>query len=152
MRGILQKVKYARLLVENETAILEIKQGICVFVGISEYDVERDVEYMVKRILGVRVFDHGDAMWKKSVTDCSNEVLIVPQVELLKDMLPNSNISTPLPMAKEKAKIMYDSLIDKLYKSYDPKKIFTGSFEGSYSISLLNDGPVTLLLESRKKS
>ncbi|OLY80025.1 D-tyrosyl-tRNA(Tyr) deacylase 1 [Smittium mucronatum] len=149
MRGILQKVNYAKVL-ENESTVLEIKEGVCVFVGISEKDVEKDVEYIAKKILGVRVFDHDSTSWKKSVFDCKKEVLCVPQVELLKEIKVGDQPEIPSPMAKGKAKNLYEKLIEKLSKLYDPTKVFSCEFGAKSDISMSNDGPVTIFLESQK--
>ncbi|OMH86334.1 D-tyrosyl-tRNA(Tyr) deacylase 1 [Zancudomyces culisetae] len=121
MRAVLQKVKWAK-----------------VEVGISKDDLEEDINYMVNRILGVRVFDDEKQMWKKSVKDMNLEVLCGNKPDFHR------------AMGSEKAEEFFNMFIEKLKKSYSDDKIQTGEFGAMMDVSLCNDGPVTLELDSRK--
>ncbi|KAI8387956.1 D-tyrosyl-tRNA deacylase [Radiomyces spectabilis] len=151
MRAVLQKVVRASVTVENEV-VSSIQKGLCVLVGVGTDDTEKDVNYMVNKILNIRVFEDEatGAMWKKSAKDLGLEILCVSQFTLQAKTIKGNKPDFHRAMKGEDAKILYDNFLDKLGKSHDPALIKDGKFGAMMLVDIVNDGPVTLELDSRK--
>ncbi|KAJ2888224.1 D-tyrosyl-tRNA(Tyr) deacylase [Coemansia asiatica] len=152
MRAVLQKVLQARVTV-GDRIVGDIGQGVCVLVGISHEDTKEDLEYMAKKILSIRVFDdENGSMWKKSVKDLNLQVLCVSQFTLYGKTTKGSKPDFHEAMKSSESKQVFDDFVNRLGQLYDPEKIQTGEFGAMMRVSLVNDGPVTLELDSRKFS
>ncbi|KAF9425651.1 D-tyrosyl-tRNA(Tyr) deacylase [Entomortierella beljakovae] len=173
MRAVLQRVLQASVDV-NGQQISKIGQGLCVLVGLSVDDTTADIDYMVKKLLSVRVFDsnhnaladgvsetsstsNGDEavaepskMWAKSVTDIGGEILCVSQFTLYGQVIKGSKPDFHLSMKSETSKQMYHEFLDRLKRAYVPERIKDGEFGAMMLVNIANDGPVTLELDSRK--
>ncbi|KAJ2962014.1 hypothetical protein NQZ79_g2715 [Umbelopsis isabellina] len=139
MRAVLQRVARAGVSVDDKV-VSSIGKGVCVLVGIGVDDNEADIDYMVRKILTLRVFDDGQIMWKKSVQDLD--------FELLCGSKPDFHASMKTAEANE----MYTKFLQKLGKAYKPEKIKDGVFGAMMMVDIVNDGPVTIELDSRKFS
>ncbi|XP_065845053.1 D-aminoacyl-tRNA deacylase 1-like isoform X2 [Oscarella lobularis] len=137
MRAVVQRVTKAS--VEGK--------GLCVLVGISRNDTAQDVEYIVRKVLNLRVFDNGDKRWSKSVTECGYEVLCVSQFTL-QAVLKGNKPDFHLAMGSEESKPFYEEFLAKMRKSYEAEKIKDGAFGAYMQVHIQNDGPVTIELES----
>ncbi|KAH8556567.1 D-tyrosyl-tRNA deacylase [Umbelopsis sp. PMI_123] len=149
MRAVLQRVARASVIVD-EQVVSSIGKGICVLVGISVDDNESDIDYMVRKLLTLRVFDEGGAMWKKSVQDMDLELLCVSQFTLFAKTTKGSKPDFHSSMKTAEANEMYKKFLDKLGVAYKPEKIKDGVFGAMMMVDILNDGPVTIELDSRK--
>ncbi|XP_062617819.1 D-aminoacyl-tRNA deacylase 1-like [Saccostrea cucullata] len=147
MKAIIQRVTQASVTVGEET-ISSIGQGLCVLVGIGRYDSTKELEYMARKILNIRLFDGEDGKrWNKSVIDKQLEVLCVSQFTLsavLKGNKPDFHEAMG-PDTSEKA---YQEFLQIMRKSYNPDKIKDGKFGAYMQVHIQNDGPVTIPLES----
>ncbi|KAF9419307.1 D-tyrosyl-tRNA(Tyr) deacylase [Podila epigama] len=163
---VLQRVVQASVEV-NGKQISKIKQGLCVLIGLSVDDTTADVEYMVRKLLSVRVFDSNQGpvspsdgavieekepprMWAKSVVDIGGEILCVSQFTLYGQVIKGSKPDFHLSMKSETSKQMYHDFLERLKKAYSPDKIKDGEFGAMMLVNIANDGPVTLELDSRK--
>ncbi|WKY09744.1 hypothetical protein Q1695_002248 [Nippostrongylus brasiliensis] len=136
MRAVIQRVAKASVTV-GEEIVGSIGRGVCVFVGISKDDNDDDIEYIVRKILNVRLFESDNKRWDKSVKDEGLEVLCVSQFTLygfLKD-----------------ASLFYGRFMDKLRSSYLPENIQDGRFAAMMNVAIVNDGPVTINIDSRNR-
>uniref|UniRef100_A0A8D0SZI7 D-aminoacyl-tRNA deacylase n=1 Tax=Sus scrofa TaxID=9823 RepID=A0A8D0SZI7_PIG len=128
--------------------ISAIGRGICVLLGISLEDTQKELEHMVRKILNLRVFeDEGGRHWAKSVMDKQYEVLCVSQFTLqcvLKGNKPDFHLAMP----SEQAEGFYNSFLEQLRKAYRPELIKDGKFGAYMQVHIQNDGPVTIELES----
>ncbi|KAI9280714.1 D-tyrosyl-tRNA deacylase [Sporodiniella umbellata] len=149
MKAVIQRVTKASVTVDN-TVVGSIQKGICVLLGIATDDTEKDVNYMVQKILNLRVFDDNNVMWKKGVKDAGLEVLCVSQFTLQGSCVKGNKPDFHRAMKTDPAKIMYQQFLDKLGKEYDPAKIQDGRFGAMMLVDISNDGPVTLQIDSRK--
>ncbi|CAO3676608.1 unnamed protein product [Umbelopsis ramanniana] len=149
MRAVLQRVARASVSVD-EQVVSSIGKGICVLVGISVDDNEFDIDYMVRKLLTLRVFDEGGVMWKKSVQDMDLELLCVSQFTLFAKTTKGSKPDFHSSMKTADANEMYKKFLDKLGAAYKPEKIKDGVFGAMMMVEILNDGPVTIELDSRK--
>ncbi|KAJ1995554.1 D-tyrosyl-tRNA(Tyr) deacylase [Coemansia spiralis] len=150
MRVVLQKVLQASVTV-GDKVVGQIGKGVCVLVGISKYDTQDDMEYMAKKILSLRVFDDAeDSMWKKSTQELGLEILCVSQFTLYGKTTKGSKPDFHDAMKSSTSKQFFDDFVERIGQLYDRSKIATGEFGAMMQVSLVNDGPVTLELDSRK--
>uniref|UniRef100_A0A673U3J5 D-aminoacyl-tRNA deacylase n=1 Tax=Suricata suricatta TaxID=37032 RepID=A0A673U3J5_SURSU len=128
--------------------ISAIGRGICVLLGISLEDTQKELEHMVRKILNLRVFeDESGKHWAKSVMDKQYEVLCISQFTLqcvLKGNKPDFHLAMPT----EQAESFYNSFLEQLRKTYRPELIKDGKFGAYMQVHIQNDGPVTVELES----
>ncbi|CAI5678976.1 unnamed protein product [Oreochromis niloticus] len=147
MKAIIQRVTKASVTV-GEEQISSIGRGLCVLLGISVEDTQRDAEYMVRKILNLRLFEdeHGRA-WSKSVMERDFEVLCVSQFTLqciLKGNKPDFHSAMPAELAQP----FYDSILENMRSTYKAELIKDGKFGARMQVHIQNDGPVTIELTS----
>ncbi|ORX96130.1 D-tyrosyl-tRNA deacylase [Basidiobolus meristosporus CBS 931.73] len=150
MRAVLQRVLNASVSVDGKQ-VSSINNGICVLIGIAVTDTQKDLEHMVKKILNVRVFnDENDRPWTKSVKDLDLEILCVSQFTLYGKTTKGSKPDFHDSMKSDTSRAFYEEFLKKLGAAYNPSKIQDGVFGAHMVVSIANDGPVTLELDSRK--
>ncbi|XP_071067674.1 D-aminoacyl-tRNA deacylase 1 isoform X1 [Dasypus novemcinctus] len=147
MKAVVQRVTRASVTVGGEQ-ISAIGRGICVLLGISLEDTQKELEHMVRKILNLRVFeDENGKHWSKSVMDKQYEVLCVSQFTLqcvLKGNKPDFHLAMP----SDQAEGFYNSFLEQLRKAYSPELVKDGKFGTYMQVHIQNDGPVTIELES----
>ena len=133
----------------KETEVGSINRGLLLFLGVRKGDTEEDVAYLVDKILKLRIFDDDDVHFEKSALDCGAEILVVSQFTLYgrtrKGRRPDFNIAA----SPEDAESLYELSVSLLETT--GLNIETGIFRENMQISSINDGPVTLLLDSADK-
>ncbi|CAB1344617.1 unnamed protein product [Coregonus sp. 'balchen'] len=147
MKAIIQRVTTASVSV-GELQISSIGRGLCVLLGISMEDTQKDVNYMVRKILNLRLFeDENGRAWSKSVMDREYEVLCVSQFTLqciLKGNKPDFHAAMPAELAQP----FYNNILEHLRSTYKPEMIKDGQFGAKMQVHIQNDGPVTIELVS----
>ncbi|CAH8519535.1 unnamed protein product [Schistosoma bovis] len=148
MRAVVQRVKQASVSV-NDSIISQIGRGILVLIGLSRRDTDNDMEYMVRKILNIRLFPSLDGIrrWDKSVKDLNLEILCVSQFTLYSELKGNK-LDFHYAMDPKLSKEIYSQLINQLKKNYNEDKVKDGIFGAMMDVSLINDGPVTITLDS----
>ncbi|KAE9549381.1 hypothetical protein FO519_007409 [Halicephalobus sp. NKZ332] len=128
----------------------KIGKGLCVLVGVSSEDSATDTEFIIRKILNLRLFDNpeNEKRWDKSVKDLGLEVLIVSQFTLY-GLLKGNKIDYHRAMEPTKAKDFYGQFYKDLQKAYIPEKVKDGEFGAMMKVNIVNDGPVTITLDSR---
>ncbi|KAJ8589130.1 hypothetical protein M405DRAFT_818565 [Rhizopogon salebrosus TDB-379] len=121
-----------------------------VLVGIGTDDTLVDVETLSNKILNIRVFDADDAMWKSSVKDISGEVLCVSQFTLMANTTKGNKPDFHRAMSTNSSRDLYATFLGKMRQFYVPDRIQDGQFGAMMNVSLTNEGPVTLTLDTRK--
>nr|CAD2191713.1 unnamed protein product [Meloidogyne enterolobii] len=151
MKAIIQRVCKASVVVEQET-ISSIGRGICVLIGIGREDGDEDIEYMVRKILNLRIFENPEngKRWDKSVVDLGLEVLSVSQFTL-HALIKGNKLDFHRSMNPEDAPQFYLKYLEKLKSKYVPEKIKDGKFGAFMSVHIENDGPVTISLDSKER-
>ena len=147
MRAVLQRVTSARVIVEREM-VGEIGSGLVVLLGIAGDDTTQDVKYLVEKIVGLRLFDDADGRMNLSVRDVDGALLIVSQFTLYGDVRRGRRPSWSEAAPPEVAEPLYESFVAEARCFVE--RVATGSFRRMMKVELVNDGPVTILLESRK--
>ena len=147
MRAVVQRVKYASVRI-NGSLQSSIQTGLLVYLGIKEDDQEKDSEYIIQKILNLRVFDDANKVPNLSVMDTNGSILIVSQFTLYGDARHGRRPSYIEAGKPDNAKPLYDSFVEKINTLYP--QIFTGIFQAEMEIESVNDGPFTILLDSRR--
>ena len=149
MRIVIQKVKEASVSVENQV-ISAIKKGLLVLVGIENADTQEDIDYLVKKIVQLRVFGDENGVMNLSVKDVGGEIIVVSQFTLHANT-KKGNRPSYIRAAKPDFSIpMYEKFVDAMESSLG-KKVGTGEFGAKMDVALINDGPVTIIIDSKQK-
>jgi D-tyrosyl-tRNA(Tyr) deacylase len=147
MRVLIQRVTASSVSV-NGQIIGKIGRGLNLLVGITDTDTEKDLEWMAKKCLELRLFpdpERGDGRWQKSVQEIEGELLVVSQFTLYGNCRKGRRPSFDRSAAPEQARALYDQFVTLLRES--GLKVETGEFGAMMEVKIDNDGPVTLLLE-----
>lgn len=144
MIAVVQRVSSARVTADNHAA--DIGRGLVVLLGVERGDGAADVEYIARKVRELRVFDEGFA---RSVHDISGQVLVVSQFTLAGDCRKGRRPSFDAAAPPETARPLYESVVVELRRA--GLTVATGVFQAEMQVSLVNEGPVTLLLDSRKR-
>jgi D-tyrosyl-tRNA(Tyr) deacylase len=148
MRAVVQRVTRAKVTVRDAT-VGEIKQGLVVLLGVARDDSEADAEYLASKIVALRVFDDEAGKMNRSVKDISGGILVISQFTLYGDVRRGLRPSWIEAAAPEVAKPLYEFFIARISKLLTD--VAAGSFRSTMQVELVNDGPVTILLDSRKE-
>ncbi|HHU90593.1 MAG TPA: D-tyrosyl-tRNA(Tyr) deacylase [Clostridiaceae bacterium] len=148
MRAVVQRVKRAEVRVEGSITG-KIEKGILVFLGVGEDDEVKDLEYTADKIMNLRIFEDNDDKMNLSVLDVGGKVLVVSQFTLYGDCRKGNRPSYSKAAKPQKAKDYYERFIEYLNNKYNIQ-VETGVFQASMEVDFINDGPVTLMLDSKK--
>jgi len=145
MRAVIQRVKEARVKIKNEV-IAEIGNGLLVLLGVKNKDTEKDAKFLAEKILNLRIFPDEKGKMNLSLLDIKGEILIVSQFTLYGDCKKGRRPSFVEAASPEIAEKLYEKFTEEIKKS--GLKTKTGKFGALMKVELINDGPVTLILES----
>lgn len=147
MRAVVQRVKKASVTVEGEI-VGEIKEGLLVLLGVGDEDTNKDLEYLVEKVVGLRIFQDDKDKMNLSVVDIKGELLVVSQFTIYGDVRKGKRPSFSSAATPDIGIKYYEEFIKKTKEL--GIKTETGVFGAHMDISLLNNGPVTILLDSKK--
>jgi len=147
MKATIQRVSSSKLWANSEL-ISEIRTGLICYLGVGIGDTENEIKWMAKKIAGLRIFPDNIDKMNLSLLDISGEIMVVSQFTLYGDCRKGRRPSFIESESGEKAKELYDTLVKLLRE--DVKKVETGEFGADMQVYIQNDGPVTLLLDSKK--
>jgi D-aminoacyl-tRNA deacylase len=148
MRVLIQRVSNASVDVENNR-VGAIEKGLLLFLGVGENDELRDIEYLVQKIIQLRIFSDDQGKMNLSISDIQGELLVVSQFTLYAETKKGNRPSFIKSAPAMKAKEMYETFIHQL-QSLSRLKVETGKFGADMKVQLLNDGPVTIWMDSRE--
>lgn len=144
MRLVVQRSEKSNVVVDNKE-VGSINFGLVVLVGFTNTDTEKDIDYLVKKLVNLRIFDDENHIMNKSVLDVNGSVLSISQFTLYADCKKGNRPSYINAMKADEASLMYD-LFNKKLSEY--VRVETGIFQSDMTVSITNSGPVTILLES----
>lgn len=147
MRAVVQRVKEAKVEVDGR-AVGAIGQGLLIFLGVGEGDTENDSEYLASKIAHLRIFSDNQGLMNLSLVETEGAALIVSQFTLWGDCRKGRRPSFTRAARPEKAKVLYDDFIERM--RVKGLQVATGEFQEMMDVHLINDGPVTLILDSSK--
>ena len=147
MRAVVQRVKSASVHVDGQL-VSEITSGLLIFLGISGTDQQSDVDYLATKIANLRIFRDDELRMNQSLLDVDGQTLVVSQFTLYGDCRKGRRPSFTAAAKPEKANALYQAFMDQLPQLGIP--VQAGVFQAMMDVELVNDGPVTLLLDSSK--
>ena len=148
MRAVLQRVSYASVEVDGLTAG-KIGPGILVLIGFYPDDQEKDNQYMMDKIINLRIFEDEEGKMNRSVEDIGGGILLIPNFTLYGDARHGRRPSFSDSSSPAVARIQFDAFCRHFRQAFPA--VQTGVFQAEMKVSLLNDGPVTILLDSERK-
>lgn len=149
MRIVIQRVSHASVTIEGEVKSA-IRQGYLILLGIEESDTSEDVDWLVRKVIGLRVFDDENHVMNRSIMDINGEILVISQFTLFASY-KKGNRPSWLRAAKHEISIpLYEEFCKKLSDALG-KPVGTGEFGADMKVDLLNDGPVTIMMDTHNK-
>lgn len=148
MRAVVQRVKNASVSVDGEI-IASTGNGLLVLVGFHSSDTHEDSNYIISKCINLRIFEDSAGLMNLSVSDTGGEILVVSQFTLYGDARKGRRPSFSDSMPPAKAEQFYNEFLKKFKESYSP--VQSGRFQADMDVSLINSGPVTILLDSQKQ-
>ena len=149
MRIVIQRVSHASVTIDGEVKS-KIGKGYLVLFGVCEEDSQEDVEWLVKKVIGLRVFDDENGVMNRSIMDVGGEILVVSQFTLFASYKKGNRPSWLRAARHEISVPLYESFCDRLSEALG-KKVGTGEFGAYMKVELLNDGPVTICMDTKNK-
>ncbi|HEY7003756.1 MAG TPA: D-aminoacyl-tRNA deacylase [Gaiellaceae bacterium] len=145
MRAVVQRVREARVLVDEETVGL-IGAGLCILLGVAEDDDDAEGERLACKIARLRIFENDAGRFDRSLLDVGGEALVVSQFTLIADTARGNRPSFSRAARPERAEALYERFAEQLRRLGVPTR--TGAFGARMAVELVNDGPVTIVLET----
>ena len=149
MRAVIQRVSQSNVKVSGEV-IGEIKGGLMVLVSFVDEDNDTDLEWMTKKIVNLRIFNDDEGKMNRSIQDVDGDILLISQFTLHGSTKKGNRPSFIKAAKPDTANVMYEKFIKILEQSLG-KKIQTGEFGGDMKVSLVNDGPTTIIIDSKDR-
>ncbi len=149
MRAVIQRVTNASCVVDGKITG-EIQNGLLVVLGIEDADNTEDLEWLANKLVNLRIFGDENGLMNKALTDVDGNILLISQFTLFAQTKKGNRPSFIRAARPDKAIPMYEQMIATLSKLLD-KKIATGIFAADMKVSLLNDGPVTIIMDTKDK-
>ncbi len=148
MRAVVQRVSRASVIVKGQK-VGAIGKGLLVLLGVGHEDTEKDALYVLDKTLNLRIFEDSDGKMNLSLLDVGGELLVVSQFTLYGDVRRGRRPSFTEAASPEKAEKLYEFFVSEAKKQV--KQVETGIFQAMMSVELVNEGPVTILIDSGKK-
>ena len=149
MRTVIQRVSHASVTI-NGTVKSAIEKGLLVLVGIEDADTEEDIQWLCKKIVGLRVFDDENGVMNKNIVDAGGDILVISQFTLFAST-KKGNRPSYIRAAKPDISIpLYEQFCEELRIALG-KPVGTGEFGADMKVELLNDGPVTICMDTKNK-
>jgi D-tyrosyl-tRNA(Tyr) deacylase len=147
MRAVIQRVESARVSI-NHLEISSINEGILIFLGVAREDTEADAVYVLEKAVHLRIFEDEHDRMNKSLLDIGGQMMVVSQFTLLGNCVKGRRPSFTDAEEPDKANKLYEYFINMAREKVN--HVATGKFQEMMKVELVNDGPVTILLDSRK--
>jgi D-aminoacyl-tRNA deacylase len=148
MRAVVQRVSRAKVTVADEVAG-EIGRGLLVLLGVGEKDAQADADYCAQKICGLRIFEDADGKMNRSVGDVGGSILAVSQFTLYGDVRRGKRPSFDSAAKPDQARKLYEYFVERVRAA--GLRCETGQFQEMMQVELVNDGPVTILIDSEKQ-
>ena len=147
MKALIQRVKESRVEVKGET-VGAIQEGLLIFLGVGRGDSEKDCAYLARKIANLRIFSDEKDQMNLSLLETGGSALVVSQFTLMGDCRKGRRPSFSGAAEPEEAKALYEAFVELLIETGTP--VATGRFQEMMEVSLINDGPVSLIVDSQK--
>jgi D-tyrosyl-tRNA(Tyr) deacylase len=145
MRAVVQRVREAHVTIDG-TVVGAIERGLCVLLGIAATDTEADADRLLQKITGLRIFEDDEGRMNKAVEEVGGALLVISQFTLHGDCRKGRRPSFQNAAPAERARPLYERFVAQARRG--PVPVATGAFQAHMAVSLVNDGPVTLILDT----
>lgn len=147
MKVVIQRSKKSSVSVSGKL-INKIDKGLCILVGITPEDTDEDINYLVKKIVNLRIFDDEEGVMNKSILDNGGEILLISQFTLMADTSKGNRPSYIGAAKRDVAKPLYEKMLNTLNNHV---KTYGGVFGAEMLVNIENDGPITIIIDSKNK-
>ncbi|MDD6759644.1 MAG: D-aminoacyl-tRNA deacylase [Paraprevotella sp.] len=149
MRAVIQRVQHASVTIDGKLKS-RIQKGFLVLLGIEDADTEEDKEWLARKIISLRVFDDEQGVMNRNIQDAGGEILVVSQFTLMASYKKGNRPSWIRAARHEHAIPLYEAFTERLAQDL-PGRVQTGEFGADMQVELLNDGPVTICMDTKNK-
>ena len=149
MRAVIQRVQHASVTIDGKLKS-RIQKGFLVLLGIEDTDTEEDKEWLARKIISLRVFDDEQGVMNRNIQDAGGEILVVSQFTLMASYKKGNRPSWIRAARHEHAIPLYEAFTERLSQDL-PGRVQTGEFGADMQVELLNDGPVTICMDTKNK-
>jgi len=149
MRTVVQRVKQASVTV-NGSVVSAIGQGLLLLLGIEAADTEEDIQWLSRKVLGLRIFDDEEGVMNRNIQDVGGDIIVVSQFTLMASYKKGNRPSWIRAAGHEHAVPMYERFVEVLREGLG-KPVGTGVFGAEMQVELINDGPVTICMDTKNK-
>lgn len=149
MRAVIQRVQHASVTIDGKLKS-RIRKGFLVLLGIEDADTEEDKEWLARKIISLRVFDDEQGVMNRNIQDAGGEILVVSQFTLMASYKKGNRPSWIRAARHEHAIPLYEAFTERLSQDL-PGRVQTGEFGADMQVELLNDGPVTICMDTKNK-
>ncbi|MCR4921554.1 MAG: D-tyrosyl-tRNA(Tyr) deacylase [Bacteroidaceae bacterium] len=149
MRAVIQRVNKAQVTIEGIRKS-SIGKGLLILLGVENADNEEDADWLTRKIVALRIFDDEEGIMNRSIMDIGGEILVVSQFTLMSSYKKGNRPSWIRAARHEHAIPMYEMFVEKLTKTYN-MHVETGVFGANMQVELVNDGPVTICMDTKNK-
>ena len=149
MRAVVQRVSNACVSVDG-VKVAEIESGLLVFLGIVETDKKEDIKWLSNKLANLSIFNDSDNMMNSSLKDCEGSALIVSQFTLHAQIKKGNRLSYNRVAKSEIAKPLYEQFIEKFEADLE-QSVHRGEFGANMKVALINDGPLTIIIDTKKR-
>ncbi len=148
MRAVIQRVKESSVCVDN-ICVGHIGRGLLVLLGIARDDTEREIDWLIDKIINLRIFERQDGRFDESLVDVGGALLVVSQFTLYGDCAKGRRPSFSDAMPSSQAREMFEVFVDRAKQRV--ANVATGVFQAHMDVALVNDGPVTIIIDTKSK-
>jgi D-tyrosyl-tRNA(Tyr) deacylase len=149
MRTVIQRVQRASVTV-NGTTVSSIGKGLLLLLGVEAADTDEDVQWLCRKVLGLRIFDDEEGVMNRNILDVGGDIIVVSQFTLMASYKKGNRPSWIRAAGHEHAVPMYESFVEALSQGLG-KPVGTGIFGAEMQVELVNDGPVTICMDTKNK-
>ena len=149
MRAVIQRVQRASVTV-NGTTVSSIGKGLLLLLGVEAADTDEDVQWLCRKVLGLRIFDDEEGVMNRNILDVGGDIIVVSQFTLMASYKKGNRPSWIRAAGHEHAVPLYESFVEALSQGLG-KPVGTGIFGAEMQVELVNDGPVTICMDTKNK-
>ena len=149
MRTVIQRVRHASVTINGSTTS-RIGEGLLLLLGIEDADTEEDIQWLCRKVLGLRIFDDEEGIMNRSIMETGGDIIVVSQFTLMASYKKGNRPSWIRAAGHEHAVPMYERFVDVLSEGLG-KPVRTGVFGAEMQVELVNDGPVTICMDTKNK-
>ncbi len=149
MKAVIQRVSQASVTIHNKVKAT-IEEGFLILLGITQDDTQEDIDWLTHKIIGLRIFNDNEGAMNRSVTDINGDILVISQFTLYADTKKGNRPSFMSAAKPDIAIPLYENFLNTLSRKLQ-KPVYSGIFGADMKVSLLNDGPVTIIIDTKNK-